>query len=97
MLIAWLSKLLGIKLPGSVNEPNVVSLRPFLVDDGAAEEAIPSDVWERFQPVLCELQDLGFGEAAYFSIHDVFHHSRTSQVALLHRGRSIRGAGHPPG
>jgi len=95
VLIAWLTKLLRVKLPGTVNDPNVVSLWPFLVADGIVEEAVPSDVRQKLQPVMRELTDLGFGEAVYFSIHDLFHHSRMCQVALLHRdGRSVARVTH---
>ena len=93
--IAWLSKLLHVKVPGTINDPNVVSLWPFVVADGAVEETIPSDVRQKFEPVMRELTDLGFGEAVYFFIHDLFHHSRTCQVALLHRdGRSVARVTH---
>lgn len=90
VLIAWLTKLLRVKLPGSVNDPNVVSLRPFVVADGAVEETIPSDVRQKFEPVVRELTGLGFIDSLYFSIHDRLHHSWTSQTVLLHRdGRSV--------
>ena len=95
VLIGWLSKLLRVKLPGSVNDPNVVSLRHFVVADGAVEETVPCDVRQKLEPVVREMTDLGFGEAVYFSIHDLFHHSRTCQVALLHRdGRSVARVTH---
>ena len=95
VLIIWLSKLLRIRLPGSVNDPNVVSLRPFLVDAGAVQETIPADVRQELQPVVRELTDLGFREAVCFLINDLFHHSRTCQVALLHRnGRSVARVTH---
>ena len=85
VLFAWLTKLLRVKLPGAVNDSNVVSLWPFVVADGAAEETIPADVRQKFEPVIRELTGLGFGEAVFFSIHDRFHHNHTCQAALLHR------------
>ncbi len=89
-LIAWLSKLLRIKLPGSVNDPNVVSLYPFLLDDGTVDAVIPPEVRQRFAPVLRELVELGFGAPAYFAINDAFHHSQTFQAVMLHRdGRTV--------
>ena len=95
VLIVWLCKLLRIRLPGTLNDPNVVSLRPFLVADGAVEETVPPDVLQELQPVMRELTGLGFGEAVYFSIRDLFHHSRTCQVALLHRdSRSVARVTH---
>lgn len=90
VLLAWLSKLLRISLPGSVNDPNVVALHPFVVADEAVEDEIDPAVLEKFQPVLRELTGLGFGEPVYYLISDEFHHSRSTQAALLHRdGRSV--------
>ncbi len=95
VLIAWLSKLLRIKLPGTVNDLNVVSLRPFLVNVRTVQETLPSDVQQKFQPVMRELKGLGFGKAIFFAIDDQFHHSRTWQIALLSRdGRSIARINH---
>jgi Zn-dependent protease len=95
VLVAWVSKLLRLKLPGTVNDPNVVSLWHFVVADDAVEETVPSDVRQKFEPVVRELTDLGFGQAVYYSIHDRFHHSWTCQVALLHRdGRSVARVTH---
>jgi len=90
VLIAWLSKLLRVKLPGSVNDPNVVSLLPFLIADQDVAETIPLDVLRRFEPIQRELEGLGFRAPIYFFIDDRFHRSRTIQAALLHRdGRSV--------
>lgn len=88
--LAWLTKLLRIKLPGTVNDPNVVTLAPFVVPPEAVAQTVPAAVQEKLAPVLRELADLGFGPAVYFSIDDRFHHSRTCQAALLHRdGRTV--------
>ncbi len=95
VLFAWLSKLLRIKLPGSVNDPNVASLHPFQVADEAVEETIPLSVLQKFEPVVRELTDLGFGPPVYFFIDDRFHNSRTVQAAMLHRdGRCVARISH---
>lgn len=90
VLIVWLTKILRVKLPGSINDPNVGSLRPFVVPGETLDKAIPAEVWQQFNPVLRELMDLGFGGPFYFDINDVFHHSHAFHAVLVHQdGRSI--------
>jgi len=95
VLIAWIAKILRLKLPGSVNDPNVVSLRPFVVRTEDVPTIVPDDVIQKMAPMLRELTELGFGKPLYFWIDDRFHISRTAQVVLLHReGRSVARVTH---
>src|SRR5687768_9115394 len=80
VLVAWLSKLFRVKLPGSVNDPNVTSLRPFEVD----ETQLPSNVRERFEWVVEELRRLGFTPVAYHAVDDHLHTSRLFIANLAH-------------
>ena len=95
VLLAWLIKLLRIKLPGTINDPNVVSLRPFLVKSEGIETSIPDSVQEKVGPVVRELIELGFGKTICFLVHDRFHQGRICQLAMLHRdGRSVARINH---
>lgn len=95
VLIVWITKLLRIKLDGSVNDPNVVSLRPFYVSPKAINTTIPMEVLQKLAPVVRELTELGFANPVHFLIDDPFHHSQIVQIALLHRdGRSVARVTH---
>src|SRR4029079_17090658 len=50
-----ITKVLRVRLPGSVNDPNVQTLRPFLVP----QSAIPQDVWNRMLPLAGQLAAAG--------------------------------------
>src|SRR5260221_10612969 len=78
--LVWLTKLLRVRLPGSVNDPNVESLRPFEV----APESLPADVRERFAPALQHLAAVGFDtrHPVCHAIVDLFNNARTYIVAL---------------
>ena len=86
--IAWIAKLMGTRLPGSVNDPNVESLRPFSIDESAA----PPDVRPRVAPMLRDLASLGFdaGPPACYAIIDLFNNSRTWMFCLPRQdGRAV--------
>ena len=102
VVIAWVTKLMRVRLPGTVNEPNVESLAPFAVEYAD----LPADVRERFEPKLRELRAFGFDAAApqAWRVVDLFNNSRTS-IAALGRddGRAVarlhyraEGTGNPP-
>src|SRR5688500_2396196 len=54
--VVLISKLLRIRVPGSVNDPNVETLAPFEI----AESALPPDVRELMHPAMWQLHALGF-------------------------------------
>jgi Zn-dependent protease len=86
VVIIWITKLLGVKLPGSVNDPNVETLEPFLV----AREQIPADAIARLDATLAELRPEGFEAKRYLAIVDLFHSSRTYVALLAHReGKAV--------
>ncbi len=89
--LVWLTKLLRIKLPvGSVDDPNVPSLRPFIVPDEDTETMVPPEIRRTMQPALRELADLGFAAPVYVVIDDRFQHACGYHVAMLHRdGRAL--------
>jgi len=94
VVLAWLSKLMRVKLQGSVNDLNVVSLRPFVVSD-PEEDSLPADAMLMLSPIVRELTELGFSERLSFYVDDRFHSSKVAQVALLHSdGRTIARANH---
>jgi Zn-dependent protease len=80
--LAWIFKLLRVRVAGSgsVNDPNVESLRPFEVQPAE----LPEDVWSRMEPVLREWIALGFdGNSIIFhAIVDMFNNSRTFIATL---------------
>src|SRR5262249_42868287 len=56
VFIRWITKLMQVRLPGSVNDPNVESLRPFEV----TAAALPKDAAARIDLMLRELGTVGF-------------------------------------
>lgn len=101
-VIIGISKLLRVRLPGSVNDPNVQSLRPFEV---AAVE-LPQDVRDRMAPALRDLAGVGFDveRPICHAIVDLFNNSRLYVVAVPREdGRALgrvfvrtEGASVPP-
>jgi Zn-dependent protease len=95
VLAAWLIKLLRVKMEGSINDPNVVSLRTFSVADSAVSAVVGKTTLQKFGPVVRELQALGFDRPVFFAIDDRFHHTRLHQVAMLHHdGRTVARVTH---
>lgn len=88
VLITWISKLLRARLPGSVNDPNVESLRPFEVPFSS----LPADVAARIGPMLRECSFVGFDDSrpVCHAIVDLFNNSRCYSVALSRAdGRAV--------
>src|SRR5262245_2875541 len=81
VLAAWLTKLLHVRVPGSVNEPNVAALAPFQVPISD----LPQKARERIDAGIAELAAVGFDSnpAACYAIADVYNNSRAC-FALLY-------------
>lgn len=98
--LAWAAKLLRVKLPGSVNDPNVEALAPFEVDAAA----VPPEAMARLAPEVEQLRALGFEPVAWYAVVDLYHSSRLHFVLLAQAsgpavGRLVHraeGGGNPP-
>ncbi len=88
VILAWATKVLRVRMPGGVNDPNVESLRPFAV----GPKALPADVLERMTPKLREFAALGFDLrcVAAFVVRDLYN-SNHHYVATVGRsdGRAV--------
>lgn len=82
--LVWITKLLRVKLPGSVNDPNVQSLAPFETDPAT----LPPEVVARITPTVEQLRSRGFTPVAWYSIVDLFHASRLHFALLSHTSGS---------
>ena len=80
ILVAWLIKMLRIRLPGSADDPNVESLEPFRI----SPDRLPEEARERFHSVHEELQALGFHSPVCYWIHDVKQQTDIYQAVYLH-------------
>lgn len=80
VVILWLTKLLRVRLPGSINDPNVESLAPF----ETSIELLPQDVRQRLDPQLQEWAGLGFDTAdpLVHVIIDLFNNSRAYMASV---------------
>ena len=86
VLLLWITKLLGMKVPGSVNDPNVTTLARFEV----AEADLPPDVRKHMAPAVSELVGLGFATVAAHAIEDHFHTSHLYIVTMSRAdGRAV--------
>jgi hypothetical protein len=84
--LVWITKLMRVKLHGSMNDPNVRELRPFVRDAAA----MPAPSLEKLSVPMRELEQMGFKDAAYLFIDDLLHGTRISMAVLRHGdGRSI--------
>ena len=80
VLLAWLFKLLRVRLPGTSDDPAVESLSPFAV----SEAALPPELREQVMPVLAELRAEGFTSPSFLCIDDVLHRTETVMVTCAH-------------
>jgi Zn-dependent protease len=86
VIFGWIAKWLRIRLPGSVDDPNVETLDPFRVPPAR----LPEDVRTRFRPLHDELAACGFHSPECYWVHDVVHQTDIYQVVYLHRsGRAF--------
>lgn len=88
VLLLWATKLLRIRVPGSVNDLNVESLAPF----ETSPQELPADVQQKMAPILSEMADNGFdaGQAVAHVIVDLFNSCRTYVMTLPRAdGRAI--------
>ncbi|MEM6312520.1 MAG: site-2 protease family protein [Planctomycetota bacterium] len=102
VLITWLTKLLRVRLPGGVNDPNVEALRPF----ETSFDQLPDDVRADLVPKLDEWASLGFDttQAVVHRIVDRFGTSKhflvnvphADQLALARLGLRLEGTHNPP-
>jgi len=72
--------LLRVRLPGSVDDPNVDSLEPFRL----SPDRLPDEARARFHVAHQELQALGFHSPVCYWIHDVKHQTDIYQAVYLH-------------
>jgi Zn-dependent protease len=88
VLILWLSKLLRARLPGSVNDPNVESLRPFEVPISS----IPAEFRAKMDTELAELASAGFDttDPVCHALIDLLSKSRCYMAAVWRAdGRAV--------
>ena len=78
VLIAWLVKVLRIRLPCSSDDPNVFELRPFQVPE------LPENVREQFEPLVAELTALGFHSPICHVFNDPSHLTRICWMTFCH-------------
>jgi Zn-dependent protease len=80
VIFAWLAKLLRIPLPSSNDDPNVVSLQPFQVE----ENQLPPEILSGFQPRLLQLAGLGFVDPVFHAIIDPLTATKIFWATLRH-------------
>ena len=80
VVLACLAKFLRIPLPSSNDDPNVVALPPFQVE----EVQLPEEVRSLFAPKLQEFAALGFIEPVFHAIHDPLTSTKIFWATLRH-------------
>ncbi len=80
VIIAWILRLLRLRLPGSADDPNVDSLEPFRV----SPDQLPEEARGRFHAIHTELQALGFHSPVCYWIHDARNQADICQAVYLH-------------
>ncbi len=80
VIFGWMAKWLRIRLPGSVDDPNVESLEPFR----ASPTDLPEEVRAKFRTMHEELAACGFHSPQCYWIRDVVHHTDICQAVYLH-------------
>jgi Zn-dependent protease len=89
-LIALVVKLLRINIPGSTDDPNVESMQPFEIPPSQ----IPADIRTQMQPLLAELQSMGFHSPVFHFIRDGLHNTKTCLVTGASRDGNTLGRVH---
>lgn len=100
VIFGWLAKVLGIRVPGSMDDPAVESLTPHEV----SYEALPEQVTSKFNALTTEFVACGFHSPIFHAINDRFHntsiywasfsHSSGQAFARIHH--RIWSTPHPP-
>ncbi len=80
VIFGWIAKWLHIRLPGSVDDPNVDSLEPFRVSPAE----LPEEARAKFAPLHEELRACGFHSPVCYWIHDAVHQTDIYQAVYLH-------------
>jgi Zn-dependent protease len=80
ILAAALLKLLRVKVPSATDDPNVESLEPFEVEAAS----VPERVTAHLEPLMHELEGLGFGSPMFHVIEDDLHHVQTYLATFVH-------------
>lgn len=78
VIFAFIAKWIRYRLPSSTDDPPVESLAPFEVP------ILPPEPQSRLDPIVRELQLLGFGGSVYHYIDDGAHSTQTSLISLRH-------------
>ncbi len=78
LLISIVIKLLRIRIPGSSDDPNIDSTL------GCVVESLPTDVSERFAPIVSELSSLGFYDPTFHFMEDLGTQTRLYWATLRH-------------
>lgn len=100
VLFKWLAKILRIRLPSSVDDPNVDLLEPFEV----SRSELPEEFQEKLDPVEAELAGCGFYSPLYHHLVDRHHSTRHDLATLCHESgqafvrvqRRVWSFFHPP-
>jgi Zn-dependent protease len=80
VLVGAVTRLLRLRLPSSTDDPCVEWLAPFEIDEAALE----GEARGKLQPLVEELQALGFHSAIHHLVEDDLHHTDTWLVTLAH-------------
>lgn len=78
VLLGWIIKWLRIRVPCSSDDPNVESTLPFVT------EVLPPQVRLKFDPLIAELEGLGFCEPVYHVIEDAGTRTTVYWASFLH-------------
>jgi Zn-dependent protease len=80
VLVGWVLKILRIPSPSSNDDPNVVTLQPFQVD----ETQLPPEIQARLQPQIQAVAALGFVDPIFHAIFDPLTATRIYGATLRH-------------
>ena len=88
VIIAWILKVLRVRIPSSSDDPNTDSTAPFII------ETLPPDVMKRFESLTSDITTLGFQNPIFHQIHDpgsrttvfwaTFRHESGKHFARIH-------------
>ena len=79
VIFGWMAKWLRIRLPGSVDDPNVESLEPFRTQPAD----LPKEARAKFHDVHEELAACGFRSPVCYWIHDPDRSLRAARIPHL--------------
>lgn len=87
VIVGWISKWLGVRIPSSTDDPNVETLAPFEIP----REQLPEELASQVAALEGDFHALGFHTAVCHLIRDAETHTVILMITLRHESGTVLG------